>query len=110
MQERVRVGAAQVAPHFFHRRRTPEKTVRVIEEADRFGLDLLVFPETYFDCMGHYSRFDLLSLNVREHAWTPFGTASGPAGAGRQTVEGSGAGSVSGPTNPGEISGEPHSR
>ena len=48
MQERVRVGAAQVAPHFFDRRRTLEKTVRIIEEAGRLGLDLLVFPETYF--------------------------------------------------------------
>jgi amidase/nitrilase len=48
MREQVRVGAAQVAPHFFDKRKTLEKTVRVIEEAGRLGLDLLVFPETYF--------------------------------------------------------------
>ncbi|MBI2560860.1 MAG: carbon-nitrogen hydrolase family protein [candidate division NC10 bacterium] len=48
MQERVRVGAAQVAPHFFDKRKTLEKTVRFIEEGGRLGLDLLVFPETYF--------------------------------------------------------------
>ena len=48
MQERVRVGAAQVAPQFFDKRKTLEKTVGIIEEAGRLGLDLLVFPETYF--------------------------------------------------------------
>jgi amidase/nitrilase len=48
MQERVRVGAAQVAPHFFDKGKTLEKTVRLIEDAGRLGLDLLVFPETYF--------------------------------------------------------------
>jgi nitrilase len=47
MQERVRVGAAQFAPHFFDKRRTLEKTLRVVEEAGRLQLDLLVFPETY---------------------------------------------------------------
>jgi len=48
MQEHVRVGAAQVAPQFFDKRKTLEKTVASIEEAGRLGLDLLVFPETYF--------------------------------------------------------------
>ena len=31
MLDRVRVGAAQVAPHFFDKRKTLEKTVRVTE-------------------------------------------------------------------------------
>jgi amidase/nitrilase len=29
--------------------------------------------KAYFDCLGHYSRFDLLSLNIRGEAWTPTG-------------------------------------
>ncbi|MBI4240967.1 MAG: hypothetical protein HY613_04550, partial [Candidatus Rokubacteria bacterium] len=29
--------------------------------------------KAYFDCLGHYARFDLLSLNIREEAWTPTG-------------------------------------
>jgi amidase/nitrilase len=48
MQERVRVGAAQIAPKFFDKQGTLEKTCRTIQEAGRLGLDLLVFPETYF--------------------------------------------------------------
>lgn len=44
----LRVGAAQVAPRFFDRAGTLQKTVEVIEEAGRLGLDLLVFPEAYF--------------------------------------------------------------
>jgi nitrilase len=48
MQERVRVGAAQVSPHFFDKHKTLEKTLRTIQEAGNLGLDLLVFPETYF--------------------------------------------------------------
>ena len=48
MQQRLRVGAAQVAPKFFDKQGTLEKTCRTLEEAGRLGLDLLVFPETYF--------------------------------------------------------------
>ena len=44
----LRVGAAQVAPKFFDRAGTLKKTIGVIEEAGRLGLDLLIFPETYF--------------------------------------------------------------
>lgn len=29
--------------------------------------------KAYFDCLGHYARFDLLSLQIREEAWTPTG-------------------------------------
>lgn len=29
--------------------------------------------KAYFDAVGHYARFDLLSLNIREEAWTPIG-------------------------------------
>jgi amidase/nitrilase len=31
--------------------------------------------KAYVDCLGHYARFDLLSLNIREEAWTPTGPA-----------------------------------
>jgi nitrilase len=48
MSEKIRVGAAQISPHFFDRERTLEKTCDYIEEGGRLGLDLLVFPETYF--------------------------------------------------------------
>jgi amidase/nitrilase len=30
--------------------------------------------KAYFDCLGHYARFDLLSLNIREQAYAPTGT------------------------------------
>jgi amidase/nitrilase len=29
--------------------------------------------KAYFDAVGHYARWDLLSLNVRDEAWTPTG-------------------------------------
>lgn len=29
--------------------------------------------KAYFDAVGHYARWDLLSLNIREEAWTPTG-------------------------------------
>jgi amidase/nitrilase len=48
MSKLIRVGAAQVSPHFFDKQKTLEKTCRYIEEGGRLGLDLLVFPETYF--------------------------------------------------------------
>lgn len=44
----LRVGAAQVAPRLFDRAGTLKRTVQVIEDAGRLGLDLVVFPETYF--------------------------------------------------------------
>jgi len=48
MPQHVRVGAAQIAPKFFDKQGTLEKTCHTIQEAGRLGLDLLVFPETYF--------------------------------------------------------------
>lgn len=48
MAQKLRVGAAQITPKFFDKAGTLRKTLRVIEEAGRLGLDLLVFPETYF--------------------------------------------------------------
>ncbi len=48
MQQRLRVGAAQIAPKFFDKQGALEKTRRTTQEAGRLGLDLLVFPETYF--------------------------------------------------------------
>jgi hypothetical protein len=29
--------------------------------------------KAYFDCLGHYARFDLLSLNIREGGYAPTG-------------------------------------
>ena len=48
MASTLRVGAAQIAPKVFDKAGTLQKTVRIIEEAGSLGLDLLVFPETYF--------------------------------------------------------------
>lgn len=48
MSRVVNVGAAQISPHFFDKERTLEKTCHYIEEGRKLGLDLLVFPETYF--------------------------------------------------------------
>lgn len=48
MATTLRVGAAQVAPKFLDKEGTLKKTIQIIEEAGRLGLDLLVFPETYF--------------------------------------------------------------
>ncbi|MFQ5830525.1 MAG: carbon-nitrogen hydrolase family protein [Candidatus Methylomirabilia bacterium] len=48
MHERVQVGAAQVAPRFFDKQGTLEKTLRYIRLAAEEKIDLLVFPETYF--------------------------------------------------------------
>jgi nitrilase len=44
----VRVGAAQISPHFFDKEKTLDKTCRYILKGGEMGLDLLVFPETYF--------------------------------------------------------------
>ncbi|MFQ5519790.1 MAG: nitrilase-related carbon-nitrogen hydrolase, partial [Candidatus Methylomirabilia bacterium] len=48
MRERVRVGAAQVAPRLFDKQGTLEKTLHYIRLAADERIDLLVFPETYF--------------------------------------------------------------
>jgi amidase/nitrilase len=47
MRERLKVGAAQIAPCFLDRRGTIAKIGRTLQEASRLGLDLLVFPETF---------------------------------------------------------------
>lgn len=47
MQDRVKVGAAQVAPRFLDKAATIKKIGRALEEAGRLGLDLVVFPETF---------------------------------------------------------------
>ena len=44
----VRVGCAQYAPQFFDKEGTLRKALSVLEEAGRLGLDLVVFPETWF--------------------------------------------------------------
>jgi amidase/nitrilase len=48
-----------------------------------FGEETIVFADidqeerrlakAYFDCLGHYARFDLLNLTIRDEAWTPGG-------------------------------------
>jgi len=36
-----------------------------------------VVAKNVFDCMGHYSRWDVVSLNLREHGWVPVSTPNG---------------------------------
>jgi nitrilase len=48
MSKMIRVGAAQISPHFFDKEETLEKTCGYIQKGGVLGLDLLVFPETYF--------------------------------------------------------------
>lgn len=44
----VRVGCAQYAPRFFDREGTLARAQSILSEAGRLGLDLVVFPETWF--------------------------------------------------------------
>ncbi len=48
MNKVIKVGAAQISPKFFDKQQTLEKACRYIEQGGKLGLDLLVFPETYF--------------------------------------------------------------
>jgi nitrilase len=48
MSKLLRLGAAQISPHFFDKEKTLDKTCDYIQEGGKLGLDLLVFPETYF--------------------------------------------------------------
>ena len=54
MPSTLRVGAAQMAPKFLDRSGTLTKTCWIIEEAGKLGLDLLVFPETYFSAYPYW--------------------------------------------------------
>lgn len=54
MQERVRVGAAQIAPKFLDKAGTLTKIGQTLEEAGRLGLDLLVFPETFLSAYPYW--------------------------------------------------------
>ena len=54
MRERLKVGAAQIAPRFLDKRGTIEKIGRTLEEAGRLGLDLLVFPETFLSAYPYW--------------------------------------------------------
>jgi amidase/nitrilase len=60
--EKIRVGAAQISPYFFNKKKTLEKTCQYIREAGKLGLDLVVFPEVYF-CGYPYWRG---SVSVRQ--------------------------------------------
>src|SRR3972149_3330929 len=59
MQEKLKVGAAQIAPRFLDKAGTIRKIGQTLEEAGRLGLDLLVFPETFLSphpsCPGGWS-------------------------------------------------------
>lgn len=48
MSRMIKVGAAQISSKFFDKQHTLEKTCQYIEEGGKLGLDLLVFPESYF--------------------------------------------------------------
>jgi amidase/nitrilase len=54
MALKLRVGAAQIAPKFFDKTGTLKQTIQVIEEGGKLGLDLLVFPETYFSAYPYW--------------------------------------------------------
>ncbi len=54
MALKLRVGVAQIAPKFFDKTGTLKKTIQVIEEGGKLGLDLLVFPETYFSAYPYW--------------------------------------------------------
>ena len=54
MQERVKVGAAQIAPRFLDKAGTINKIGQALDEAGRLGLDLLVFPETFLSAYPYW--------------------------------------------------------
>ncbi len=54
MRERIKVGAAQIAPKFLDKRGTIKKIGQTLEEAGRLGLDLLVFPETFLSAYPYW--------------------------------------------------------
>lgn len=54
MQERVKVGAAQIAPRFLDKAGTIKKIGQTLDEAGRLGLDLLVFPETFLSAYPYW--------------------------------------------------------
>jgi nitrilase len=69
MRRTARIGAAQVAPVIFDVEATLEKTLKTVAEAGRLGLDLVVFPETYFTAYpywrGHVTVRQSTELAVR---------------------------------------------
>lgn len=89
MPPTLRVGAAQVAPKFFDKAGTAVGGSCIVNPAGLFVREPVFQAETivwaeidleerrlakaYFDCLGHYARFDLLSLSIREEAWAPTG-------------------------------------
>jgi amidase/nitrilase len=54
MQERIKVGAAQIAPRFLDKAGTIKRIGAALEEAGRLGLDLLVFPETFLSAYPYW--------------------------------------------------------
>src|SRR3990172_13154072 len=54
MQEKLKVGAAQIAPRFLDKAGTIKRIGQTLEEAGRLGLDLLVFPETFLSACPYW--------------------------------------------------------
>ena len=54
MQEKLKVGAAQIAPRFLDKAGTIKRIGQTLEEAGRLGLDLLVFPETFLSAYPYW--------------------------------------------------------
>jgi len=50
-------------------------------------MDDRIIAKNVFDCMGHYSRWDLVSLNIREEGWEPVQKAAGEKGPNRISSE-----------------------
>ena len=43
-------------------------------------MDDRLIAKNVFDCMGHYTRWDIVSLNLREQGWEPIQNASTDTG------------------------------
>lgn len=54
MQERLKVGAAQIAPRFLDKLGTIKRIGQTLEEAAQLGLDLVVFPETFLSAYPYW--------------------------------------------------------
>jgi len=66
MEQKIKVAAAHVAPIYMDARATAEKTCRIIREAGRDGIQLLVFPESYIP---GFPLWPALSAPIHNHAW-----------------------------------------
>ena len=71
----LKVAAAQITPVFMKKRETVEKCAETMLEAGRQGVELdlndRIVAKNVFDCMGHYSRWDVVSLQIRDKDFEP---------------------------------------